>query len=222
MDSVAETEILNGNTISIRPATRDNMAIRKSSRFEVVAIGASAGGLSALRQLLEPLPASFPLPLLIVQHLAPSHVSLLAHILSRHTRLTVKEAEHGATLAPGHAYIAPPGQHLLAGPSGTLELTDTELVHFSRPSVDKLFESVAKRYGAQGIAIILTGAGKDGAAGLRAVKKAGGVTIVQDPRTAEYSSMPHFAVATQSADHVLSMERIPSFLLDLVTRGDVR
>jgi two-component system, chemotaxis family, protein-glutamate methylesterase/glutaminase len=222
MDSVGETKLLNGDAACIRPTTRDSMDQPKFTRFEVVAIGASAGGLSALRYLLGPLPPSFPLPLLIVQHLAPSHISLLAHILARHTHLEVKEAEQGDTLAPGHAYIAPPGYHLLAGPNGTLELTDSALVHFSRPSVDKLFESVAKRYGAGAIAIILTGAGKDGAAGLRAVKKAGGVTIVQDPDTAEYSSMPHFAVATHSADHVLSMERIPSFVLDLVTRGDVR
>jgi two-component system, chemotaxis family, protein-glutamate methylesterase/glutaminase len=193
-----------------------------SAGYQIVAIGASAGGLSALSRLLAPLSPAFPLPLLIVQHLAPANISMLAHILARHTQLTVTEATHGEKLAPGHAYIAPPSYHLVAGAGGTVELSSTPRVHFSRPSVDVLFESVAQRYGPHGIAIILTGAGKDGAAGLRAVKEAGGVTIVQDPGTAEYSSMPHFAVATQSADHVLSLGQIAGFLVELVTQGETK
>lgn len=218
MEPDDERKSENGVTY-VAPSSCDAVTGPHRACFDVVAVGASAGGLGALRRLLGPLPASFPVPLLIVQHLAPTHVSMLAHILGRYTELEVKEAESGDPLVPGRVYIAPPGHHLLIGPDRRVELSKTALVHFSRPSVDTLFESVAARYGRRGIAVILTGAGKDGAEGLRAVKEAGGVTIVQDPGTAEYSSMPHFAVATQSADHVLPMERIPSFLIELIMQG---
>ncbi len=208
------------NAASLDCSTQHDMSHTKPASFEVVAVGASAGGLDALRRILAPLPANFPLPLLIVQHLAPQHASLLAQILGRHTQLSVKEAEDGEILAPGHVYIAPPSRHLLVAPEGTLELSSAGRVHFSRPSVDTLFESVARHYGCHGIAIVLTGAGKDGAAGLRAVKNAGGLTIVQDPRTAEYSSMPDSALATQSATHVLPLDRIPALLVEVVMEGE--
>lgn len=208
------------NAARLDCSTQHDMSHTKPASFEVVAVGASAGGLDALRRLLAPLPAGFPLPLLIVQHLAPQHASMLAQILSRHTHLAVKEAEDGEILAPGHVYLAPPSRHLIAGPSGTLNLADTGRVHFSRPSVDTLFKSVAEQYGGHAIAIVLTGAGRDGAAGLQAIKEVGGMTIVQDPRTAEYASMPDSAVATQSATHVLPLEHIPALLLRLVMQGE--
>src|SRR5947209_20267583 len=111
--------------------------------FDVVALAASAGGLNALTHVLEALPVDFPAALVVVQHLDPRHRSLMADILSRRSTLPVKQAEESDKLRPGMVYIAPPNKHLLVNPDGSLSLTQSELVHFVRPSADLLFESVA-------------------------------------------------------------------------------
>ncbi len=111
--------------------------------FDIVAIGSSAGGLNALTQVLTDLPADFPAALVIVQHLDPRHRSLMADILSRRTSLSVKQAEEGDKLCRATVYIAPPNRHLLVNPDGTLSLSQSELVHFVRPSADLLFDSTA-------------------------------------------------------------------------------
>ncbi|NER28620.1 MAG: chemotaxis protein CheB [Symploca sp. SIO1C4] len=111
--------------------------------FDLVAIASSAGGLQALTEVVSNLPAEFPAALVIVQHLDPRHRSLMAEILSRRTPLQVKQAQEGDCLSPGMVYIAPPNRHLLVNQDGTLSLSQTELVHFVRPSADLLFDSVA-------------------------------------------------------------------------------
>ncbi|MCL6441105.1 MAG: chemotaxis protein CheB, partial [Thermoleophilum sp.] len=146
--------------------------------FDVVAVAASAGGLNALSHVLRALPADFSAAVLIVQHLDPRHRSLMASILSRRTPLRVKEAEEGDRLAPATVFIAPPNRHLLVNPDGTLSLSQSELVHFVRPSADLLFESVEASYRDRAIAVVLSGSGSDGAMGVRAVKKTGGTVIV--------------------------------------------
>lgn len=128
-------------------------------QFDIVAMVASAGGLAAVRHVLEHLPASFPAALVIVQHLDPRHRSLMAGILSHHTPLAVKEAEEGDRLVPGHVTLAPPDRHLLVNPDRSLSLSQSELVHFLRPSGDLLFESVAASYKDRAIAVVLTGTG---------------------------------------------------------------
>jgi two-component system chemotaxis response regulator CheB len=183
-------------------------------RFDVVAIGTSAGGLNALRVVLEPIPESFPSSILVVQHLDPQHKSLLGDLLSRHTRLRVKQAQHGEVLLPGVAYLAPPDEHLLAGP-GKVQLAHTQLVHFSRPSIDLLFESVAGTYGSRCIGVVLTGSNKDGANGTRAIKEAGAVTIAQQPDTAEFKVMPCAAIATGCVDCILPLDEIGEALTEL-------
>jgi two-component system chemotaxis response regulator CheB len=189
--------------------------------FDIVAVAASAGGLSALSQILDALPADFPAALVVVQHLDPRHRSLMAEILSRRTSLKVKQAEEGDWLSPGSVYIAPPNRHLLVNANGTLSLTQSELVHFVRPSADLLFESVAASYRDRAIAVVLTGTGSDGSMGVRAIKKMGGTVIVQDQDTAEFSGMPSAAIQTKSVDFVLSLTEIPPALVTLIMKGEV-
>jgi two-component system, chemotaxis family, protein-glutamate methylesterase/glutaminase len=185
-------------------------------RYDVVAIGASAGGLTALMDVLSPIPREFPSSILIVQHLHPQRKSLLAPLLGQKTALHVKQAEHGEPLLPGVAYVAPPDEHLLVGP-GKVQLVHSQLVHFSRPSIDLLFESVAGTYGSRCIGIVLTGSGRDGSAGIRAIKEAGGTTIVQDPGHSEFRIMPDAAVATGCVDFVLPVAEIGQALVQFCT-----
>ena len=182
-------------------------------RFDVVAIGASAGGLHALSQVLRDLPGTFPASIVVVQHLSPAHKSWMADLLSRSTRLRVKQAEHGEIMMPGTVYVAPPDEHLLVGP-GKLQLAHTQLVHFSRPSIDLLFESVAGTYGSRGMGVVLSGSGSDGSAGIRAIKEAGGTTLAQKPTEAEFPPMPLAAVKTGCIDFVVPLHDIGKTLAE--------
>lgn len=182
----------------------------------MVAIGASAGGLTALTEVLAPIPRQFPCSILIVQHLHPHHKSLLAPLLATKTALHVKQAEHGEPLLPGVAYVGPPDEHLLIGP-GKVQLVHSRLVHFSRPSIDLLFESVAATYGSRCIGVVLTGSGRDGAAGIRTIKEAGGTTVAQDPGQSEFRVMPEAAVSTGCVDLVLTVGEIGKVLVQLAS-----
>jgi two-component system chemotaxis response regulator CheB len=188
--------------------------------FDIVALAASAGGLQALSEILADLPPEFPAGIVVVQHLDPRHRSLMADILARRTRLRVKEAEADDRVRPNEVYIAPPNRHLLVNPDGTLSLTQTELVHFVRPSVDLLFESVAASYRERAIAVVLTGTGTDGAMGVRAIKKMGGTVIAQDETTAEFFGMPGAATETGDVDLVLPLQDIATALVNLVRSGE--
>jgi two-component system chemotaxis response regulator CheB len=188
--------------------------------FDVVAMAASAGGLNALSHVLAQLPADFPAAILVVQHLDPRHRSLMADILSRRTRLHVKQAVEGDHVQPGTVLIAPPNRHLLVNPDGTVSLSQSKLVHFVRPSADLLFESVAASYQQRAIAIVLTGTGSDGAMGIRAVKKMGGTVVVEDEKTAEFSGMPASAIQTKCVDFILPLDDISPALVTLVMKGE--
>ncbi|MBO4254686.1 chemotaxis protein CheB [Streptomyces griseorubiginosus] len=187
-----------------------------SDGFEVVAVASSAGGINGLITLLGGLDAALPVPVLVVQHLDPRHRTVIADVLSRRTPLTVKLAEDHERIRAGCVYVAPPDRHLLVRAGGRIALTDTELVHFVRPSADLLFESVAGAYGPQAIACVLTGTGRDGAMGVDAVKSRGGTVIVQDPATAEFSGMPQAAVGTGTVDFVLPLDEIAAVVRGLV------
>jgi len=156
----------------------------------------------------------------VVQHLDPRHRSLMADILSRRTPLRVKQAEEGEQIGPATVYIAPPNRHLLVNSDGTLSLTQSQLVHFLRPSADLLFESVAASYGERAIAVVLTGTGSDGAMGVQAIKKMGGTVIAQDETTAEFFGMPSAAIQSGSVDFVLPLDEIPTALVTLVMKGE--
>jgi two-component system chemotaxis response regulator CheB len=187
--------------------------------FDVVAVAASAGGIGAIGQLLEGLPPDFPAAIVVVQHLDPRHRSLMADILRRRTRLAVKQADAGYQLAPGTVFIAPPDRHLLVNADGTVSLTQSELVHFVRPSADLLFESVAASYKDRAIAVVLTGTGSDGSMGVGAIKKMGGTVIAQDPESAEFSGMPVAAINSSNVDFVLPLPQIAAALVALVVKA---
>ena len=189
--------------------------------FDVIAIASSAGGLKAVSHVLHALPAAFPPSIVVVQHLDPRHRSLMADILSRRTVLPVKEAEEAEKLRPGNVYIAPPNKHLLVNPDATLSLSQSELVHFVRPSADLLFESVAGSFKERAIAVVLSGTGSDGSMGVQAIKKMGGTVLAQDEGSAEFFGMPHAAIQTGCVDFVLSLAEISGALVTLVQTGDV-
>jgi two-component system chemotaxis response regulator CheB len=188
--------------------------------FDLVAIAASAGGLNAISQVLSDLPANFPAAIAIVQHLDPRHRSLMADILSRRTSLQVKQAEEGDCINPGWVYIAPPNRHLLVNPNSTFSLSQSELVHFVRPSADLLFDSAAASYKERAIAVVLTGTGNDGVMGVQAIDKMGGTVIAQDEKTSEFFGMPQAAIKTGAVDFILSLSEISSALISLVMQED--
>ena len=181
-------------------------------RIAAVVIGTSAGGVEALSVLLPALPAALQVAVFIVLHLPRERPSLLAEIFGARCALPVREADDKEPVLPGTVYFAPPDYHLLLEPGPSLALSIDDLVHYSRPSIDVLFQSAAEVYGERLLGIILTGANEDGAAGLRSVQDAGGVTIVQDPGTAFQARMVHAALGLCQPDFVLPLDEIASLL----------
>jgi two-component system chemotaxis response regulator CheB len=183
--------------------------------FGLIVMGASWGGLRATELVLGALPGSFPTPIAIAQHRAvDSGSGALSRMLSLRSGLDVCEAGDKDPIEPGRVYLAPPDYHLLVEEDGFALSTDVMVQH-SRPSIDVLFESAADVYGDRLIGVVLTGANADGAEGLVRVKRRGGVTIVQDPETAERREMPEAAIATGAADHVLALDAIAPRLMEL-------
>ena len=204
----------------MEPRTDNRPQPISDTAFDIVALAASAGGLTALGRVLAALPEGFPATLVVVQHLDPRHRSLMAEILSRRTSLRVKQAEDGEQVSLATVYIAPPNWHLLVNPAGTLSLSQSEVVHFLRPAADVLFASVAASYRERAIAVVLTGTGSDGAMGVQAIKKMGGIVIAQDEATAEFFGMPSAAIRSGSVDFVLPLDEIAPALVTLVVKGE--
>ena len=191
-------------------------SIPRRSWCEIVAIGASAGGLPALIELIGKLDSNFP-AVVVVQHLDPRHKSQLASVLARKTRKPVKEAEDGEPILPGTIYIGPPDEHLLVA-QGRIQLAHSRLIRFSRPSIDIMFGSVAAIYGEHAIGVILSGSNRDGADGIAAIRRAGGITLAQDPATAEYRIMPQAAIDTGCVDMVVPLDEMGKVLSSLIRR----
>jgi len=184
-------------------------------RYDVIAIGASWGGLQAVGTVLEGIPAEVDQPIVVAQHRsAESARGVLESLLQRHSGRPVVEPGDKEPLEPAHVYVAPADYHLLVE-DGRFALSVDARVQFARPSIDVLFESVAEGYRDRAVGIVLTGANADGAAGLAAIKRNGGVAIVQDPATATRKAMPEAAIAASVADAVLPLEEIGPFLLGL-------
>lgn len=181
-----------------------------------VVIGGSAGSLEVLRPVVRELPRELACPVVIVIHL-PSHSSGLAELLGADTSLRVKQAEDKEPIAAGTIYIAPPSYHLLIESHGAFALSVDSPVHFSRPSIDVLFETACDVYGAKLIGILLSGASEDGAAGLQEIHAAGGTTIVQSPLSAEVAIMPAAALALFEPTYVWSPNDIASGLTKLLS-----
>jgi two-component system chemotaxis response regulator CheB len=177
------------------------------STEKLIIVGASTGGTEAIREVLVPLPPDAP-AVLIAQHMPPGFTKSFAQRLNGLCRITVKEAEHGERVLPGHAYIAPGHAHLLLARSGAnyiAHLSDDPPVNRHRPSVDVLFRSAAQHAGKNAVGVILTGMGRDGAAGLLEMKKAGAYTLAQDEASCIVFGMPREAIALGAADEIASL-----------------
>jgi two-component system chemotaxis response regulator CheB len=190
-------------------------------KIEAIVVGGSAGALDALSAILPALPAAFPLPIALVLHVPPSKPSYLVDVLRHHCALAVKEVEDKEPLAAATLYVAPPNYHVLVEKRGLFSLSVDDLVHFSRPSIDVLFESAADAYGARVAGVLLTGANEDGAHGLRHLREAGGLAIVQSPETAAVAIMPEAALRVAGADHALPLPDIGPFLARLGDREEL-
>jgi two-component system chemotaxis response regulator CheB len=175
---------------------------------DAIVIGASSGGVEALSVLLPSLPARLRLPVFVVLHLPPDRPSRLADIFSRKCAVAVREAEDKLPVEAGTVYFAPPDYHLLLDVGPTLALSADEAVNYSRPSIDVLFESARDIYGHRLLAMLLTGASHDGAAGIHAIRFAGGCAVVQRPDTAQAPLMPESALKRGPVDFVLTLEEI--------------
>lgn len=186
-----------------------------ASRYEIVVIGASWGGLAALETILSSLPGDFALPIAVVLHRGVLSTERLAATLRRHTALAVRETQDKEAILPGHIYLAPPDYHLLVEP-GDFALSTEAPVCYARPSIDVLFESAADAYADRVIGVVLTGSSADGAEGAARIKARGGYLIVQDPETAASPIMPKAAIAAATADCVLPLSEIGPLLATLI------
>jgi two-component system chemotaxis response regulator CheB len=182
--------------------------------YEIIVIGTSWGGLSALSVIISALPSTFALPIVVVQHRSPDAAGFLAELLQGRTSLSVAEVDDKVAIAAGHVYVAPPNYHLLVE-RGFFSLTTDAPVRYSRPSIDVTFGSVADAYGRTAVGIVLTGANEDGALGLKRIAVRGGYAIVQDPETAEGAMMPRAAWRMVPRARVLPLELIPTHLVTI-------
>jgi two-component system chemotaxis response regulator CheB len=173
--------------------------------------------MNALKEIFINLPEGINIPVIIVQHMHAHSDSFLANYLNNLSDIRVKEAEEKERMVPGTAYIAPANYHLLIEEDFVISLSLDPKVNYCRPSIDVLFESAADVCGAQLIGIILTGANSDGAEGMKRIKDKGGLLIVQDPGTAEMSSMPMSVIRQTEVDHILELEQIAPFIARLTT-----
>ncbi len=179
--------------------------------FPVVGLGASAGGLDAFRRLLGSLPSGTGMAFILIQHLDPTHPSMMVDLLTGHTPLTVQQAADGMPIESEHVYLIPPGTYLTIH-EGALRLSAPRERHGARLPFDFFLRSLAEELGERAICVILSGTGSDGSLGLKAVKEQGGLVIAQDPDEAEYDGMPRSAIMTGAVDLVLPVAEIPEIL----------
>jgi len=186
-------------------------------QYEAIVIGVSAGGMNALKTLFSLLPEDFKIPIIIVQHVSPRSENVWIQLLNEKSHLDIKEADEKEKIEKGKVYIAPPNYHLLVEKNKTFSLSVDERVNFARPSIDVLFETAADAYQHHLIGVVLTGANNDGSKGIKRIKECGGLTIVQQPDTAESPYMPASAIATSPPDYILPLEEIIKLLIEIDT-----
>ncbi|MEX2048378.1 MAG: chemotaxis protein CheB [Gemmatimonadota bacterium] len=184
---------------------------------DIIVIGASAGGLKAVSAVLAEFPADFPAAVFVVQHLAPDQESRLPELLSDVSDLPVSAPADGDPVVPGRVYVASADHHLLLHDGSVRVLRGPQENRF-RPSIDALFRSAARAYGSRVIGVVLTGYLDDGTVGLQAIKKRGGITVVQDPDEAEFPSMPRTALRYVNIDHVVPVGEVGALLTRLVAK----
>ena len=183
--------------------------------YEAIVIGVSSGGMNAMKVIFSILPKNFKTPIIIVQHIGKQSNNKWIELINNVSNICIKEADEKEKITPGLVYFAPPNYHLLIEKTKTFSLTVDERVNYARPSIDVLFESAAETYKSKLIGVILTGASTDGTQGLKRIKKCGGLTIVQDPSTAESDYMPASAIAAITVDYILPLEGIIDLLIKI-------
>lgn len=184
------------------------------SRHDIIAIGASAGGVEALTKLVRGLPKDLPAAVFVVVHIPASGTSLLPQILSAQGTLPAVQAVDGQAVEPGRIYLAPPDHHLLLEDS-RMRCRRGPRENRTRPAIDPLFRTAAQAYGPRVAGVVLSGTLQDGTAGLSAIKQAGGVAVVQDPQEALFPSMPESALRRVPVDYVLPVPEISPLLARL-------
>lgn len=194
--------------------------MRSRSRYDLIAVAASAGGLAAVTQLLHALPADLGVPIVVVQHRSARNQQILPEILRRRSSLAVKLAEQGDVLTPGTVYVAPADYHLLLQPNHTLRFSDGTRIKHVLSSANPLFESAAEVLKNRVIVVVLTGSGTDATDGVQAVKNVGGIVIVQNPAEAEFPGMPTSAIRSGAVDYVASLDEIAPLLVRLASAND--
>lgn len=197
-----------------RPIVKHS-SLELSVRSQLIAIAASTGGPAALYAILTRLRSTFPLPIVVTQHISPGFVRGMASWLNESAHLTVKLAQHGESLRPATVYIADDDRHLTVLANRTIALVDGPIVDGHRPSATVLFQGVARAFGPKSICVILTGMGRDGADGLQAVHRAGGAVLAQDEKTCAVFGMPKAAIEAGVADRILPLEDIAEELTSL-------
>jgi len=196
------------------PAAGD-APVGQGEPFPVVGIGASAGGLEAIEAFFRALPQVTGNAYVVVQHLDPTHETMLATLIGRVTDMPVAQAEQGEVLAPDHVYVIPPGADL-GMTAGRLRLSEPAAPRGLRLPIDSFFRALAAERGAQSVGIVLSGMGSDGSLGLRAIREAGGLTLVQDPASAKFDSMPRSALESATADVVGAPAELAGQLLSIL------
>lgn len=202
------------NTVSA--PTMPPVALNRTTKTEIVAIGSSTGGPAALHKLLTSLPGNFSVPVVVVQHISFGFVKGLADWLNDACQVHVKVGEHGERLQAGTVYIAPDDCHLLVDRFNKVNLSSAEPVGGFRPSVTPLFQSTAHSYGAAAIGVILTGMGSDGAAGMLAMKQAGALNLAQDEASCVVFGMPKEAIALGAVQHVVPLDKMAAMIQSLI------
>lgn len=187
------------------------MVHQQNRNFFLVGVGASAGGLAPLKQFVKSLPDKSGMAYIIVQHLDPSHESMLSDILSRQSKLCVKSAGDGERVKPDTIYVMPADRYLELE-DGTIKLSKQDDDRGSRKAIDQFFRSLARDCGDRCAGLVFSGAGSDGTAGLRAIKASGGLVLVQDPEEAEHASMPRSALNADVVDKALPVGDMQALL----------
>lgn len=186
----------------------------KGTRPRAIVVGASAGAVDALSAILPRLPAEFAVPVIVVVHLPADRKSVMADLFKSKCRVDVREVEDKEPLRPGTVYFAPPDYHVLVEADERLSLSSEEAVHYSRPSIDVLFETAADVFASHLVGVILSGANSDGAAGLKKVRQAGGRALVQRPELAYASAMPQSALEACPDAETLRLEEIAARIIE--------
>lgn len=217
---MSEVKVVRRSARAAAAAPAPRAPLRAAGPIQLIGIGASTGGPPVLQTIFAALPKDFPVPILVVQHIAHGFLGGMAKWLNDTTSLQVQIGSYGTWPLPGHVYLAPDNLHMGVGPEGAIVLNADEAEDHVRPSAGYLFRTLARQYGPRAVGMLLTGMGRDGARELKAMRDKGAITIAQDRESSVVHGMPGEAIALGGAAHVLPASRMADALIELVGRGN--